>query len=92
MADQEITCSDCWPKICRCHKGPLPKAYIEWAGAGFWFEGTVMRRDDGTLVFIGTDGKAFLVERFMQDDAAPTPPSVFYPPYQEAWAGNGGGA
>ena len=45
MADQEITCSDCWPKICRCHKGPLPKAYIEWAGAGFWFEGTVMRRN-----------------------------------------------
>lgn len=30
-----------------------------------------MRRDDGLLVQIGEDGKAYIIERYMPEDATP---------------------
>lgn len=65
-----FSCMQCWPALCKC-TSPLAKSYIEWAGAGFWFEGTVMRRDDGLLVQIGEDGRAYIIERYMSEDASP---------------------
>ncbi len=65
-----FSCIKCWPKLCGC-KSPMAKSYVEWAGAGFWFEGTVMRRDDGLLVQICEDGKAYVIERYMPQEASP---------------------
>lgn len=30
-----------------------------------------MRRDDGLLVQIGEDGRAYIIERYMSEDASP---------------------
>lgn len=65
-----FSCMQCWPKLCSC-KSPLAALYVEWAGAGFFFEGTVMRRDDGLTVVVHGDGKAYIVDRFMPEDLQP---------------------
>jgi len=62
-----FTCTQCYPKLCSC-KSPLAKSYVEWAGVGFFFEGTLMRRDDGLIVLVHGDGKAYIVDRFMPEE------------------------
>ena len=65
-----FSCMTCWPALCKC-ASPMARSYLDWAGAGFWFEGTVMRRDDGLLVQICEDGKAYVIERYMPEENLP---------------------
>lgn len=79
----------CWPRYCAHNTNPLRKTYIEWAGAGFWFEGMLLRRDDGLLVFIDKDGSAYPIQRFMDEDTPTVSPKAFYPPYPQQEVSNG---